>query len=59
MGLTLEGMNLEENREDMKKFLDEFSKWLKEHPEPMRELMAWVRERPKLRRRISRRRPPK
>lgn len=39
-----------EKEEDMKKFLDEFSKWLEEHPEPMRRLMDWVKKRPKLRR---------
>lgn len=44
---------------NMEKFWKEFSKWRRKNPEPMRELIAWIREMPKLRRRISRRRPDK
>lgn len=52
-------VNLGKRSKNMEKFWKEFSKWLKKNPGPMRDLIAWVRERPKLRRRISRRRPDK
>jgi len=41
---------LGEKENDMKKFLDEFSKWLRGRPKPMGRLMEWIKERRKIRR---------